>query len=183
MRQPAGYGYLYKKMLSSPFRIGFYGVFADSRLFAHASLDFHLYFSSVRGLGGVGGEGVMTSMRMRIVCCVSLVDLVLVRHIGGEGGEEVMCFSCCFVFCALVGRWEHFNGFCGVFVKFLGGTVPTFDFSHMPAWTSMRMHLTSVQRWGGGGGMGGADDIHANVAYSYYFSFCSVNWQGSRGFR
>ena len=31
------------------FRIGFYGVFADSRLFAHASLDLHLSFSSVRG--------------------------------------------------------------------------------------------------------------------------------------
>ena len=31
------------------FRIGFYGVFADSRLFAHASLDLHLFFSSVRG--------------------------------------------------------------------------------------------------------------------------------------
>ena len=40
------------------FRIGFYGVFADSRLFdlfAHASLDLHLSFSSVRGWGGDGG--------------------------------------------------------------------------------------------------------------------------------
>ena len=54
---------LYKNMLSSPFRIvffqfpmvafriGFYGVIVDSRLFAHASLDFHLYFSSVQGCG------------------------------------------------------------------------------------------------------------------------------------
>ena len=67
--------------------IGFYDVFADSRLFARASLDFHLYFSSVQGLGGDGG-GVMTSMRMRIMCCVSLVDLVLVRGIdeSGRGG-------------------------------------------------------------------------------------------------
>ena len=39
------------------FRIGFYGVFADSRLFAHASLDLHLYFSSVRGWGGGWGGG------------------------------------------------------------------------------------------------------------------------------
>ena len=39
------------------FRIGFYDVFADSRLFARASLDFHLYFSSVQGLGG-GGDDV-----------------------------------------------------------------------------------------------------------------------------
>ena len=65
--------------------------FADSRLFARASLDFHLYFSSVQGLGG----GVMTSMRMRIMCCVSLVDLVLVRGIdesgrGGWGGGGVV---------------------------------------------------------------------------------------------
>ena len=38
------------------FCIGFCGVFADSRLFAHASLDLHLSFSSVRG-GGDGGGG------------------------------------------------------------------------------------------------------------------------------
>ena len=56
---------LYKNMLSPPFRIvffcfpmcvacriGFYGVFADSRLFAHAGLHFDLYFSSVQGWGG-----------------------------------------------------------------------------------------------------------------------------------
>ena len=36
------------------FRIGFYGVFADSRLFAHASLDLHLYISSVQGWGDRG---------------------------------------------------------------------------------------------------------------------------------
>ena len=60
---------LHKKMPSFPFRIVFSGVFlcvshfasvfcgvfADSRLFAHASLDLHLSFSSVRGWGGRGG--------------------------------------------------------------------------------------------------------------------------------
>ena len=69
------------------FRIGFYSVFADSRLFAHASLDLHLSFSSVRGWGGgMGGEmgggmggGVMTSMRMRLVSSVSFVALILER--------------------------------------------------------------------------------------------------------
>ena len=97
------------------FRIGFYGVFADSRLFAHASLDLHLYFSSVRGWGGGwGGGGVMTSMRMHLVSSVSFVDIVLVcssaLHWWGEGGDggggddvhanaaSVLCFSCCFVF-------------------------------------------------------------------------------------
>ena len=39
-------------------RIGFCGVFAESRLFAHhASLDLHLSFSSVRGWGGGEGGG------------------------------------------------------------------------------------------------------------------------------
>ena len=44
--------------------------FADSRLFAHASLDLHLSFSS---------GGVMTSMRMRLVSSVSFVALLLKR--------------------------------------------------------------------------------------------------------
>ena len=67
----------------------------------------------------------MTSMRMRILSCVSLVDLVLVRYIGGEGGDDVhanaasaLCFSCCFVFCALVGKGGMGAvriGFCCVF--------------------------------------------------------------------
>ena len=52
------------------FRIGFYSILADSRLSAHAGLDLHLSFSSVRGLGG---GGVMTSMRMRLVSSVSFV--------------------------------------------------------------------------------------------------------------
>ena len=41
------------------FRIVFYGVFADSRLFAHASLDLHLFVFQLRagGGGGWGGGG------------------------------------------------------------------------------------------------------------------------------
>ena len=61
----------------------------------------------------------MTSMRMQILSCVSLVDLVLVcsgavhwREGGGMGwvmdvhanATSALWFSCCFVFCALVGR-------------------------------------------------------------------------------
>ena len=118
MRQPAGYTVQKNAALSISrrffrcfpmcvaFRIGFYGVFADSRLFAHASLELHLYLSSVH---------------------------VLVRYIGGEGGggsgrggddvhanaASVLCFSCCFVFCALVGRggMGAFR-FCGSFIFF-----------------------------------------------------------------
>ena len=48
--------------------------FADFRLFAHAGLDLHLSFSSVRGWGGL-----MTSMRMRLVSSVSFVALLLKR--------------------------------------------------------------------------------------------------------
>ena len=51
------------------FRIGFYGVFADSRLSAHAGFDLHFSFSSVRGWGG----GLRTSMWMRLVSSVSFV--------------------------------------------------------------------------------------------------------------
>ena len=43
----------------------------------------------------------------------------------------------------------------------------TLDFSHMPAWISMCMYLTSLGR---------ADDIHANAACMYCFSFCSAQW-------
>ena len=49
----------------------FYGVFAYYRVFAHASLDLHLSFSSVRGWGGMGV--MTTSMRMRLVSSVSLL--------------------------------------------------------------------------------------------------------------
>ena len=54
-------------MLSSPFRIVFFGVFlcvcvcvcvlAISRLSAHAGFDLHLSFNSVRGFGA-GGDDV-----------------------------------------------------------------------------------------------------------------------------
>ena len=61
--------------------------FADSRIFAHVGLDLYLSFSSVRGLGG---GGVMTSMRMRLLFSVSCVHLVLVCsgavHWWGGGG-------------------------------------------------------------------------------------------------
>ena len=86
---------LYKNMLSSPFRIffpvfscvcvcvafriGFYSIFGDSRLSAHAGFDLHLSFSSVRGWGGGMGRGVMTSMRMRLVSCVSFVAFYVCR--------------------------------------------------------------------------------------------------------
>ena len=79
----------------------------------------------------------MTSMRMRILSCVSLVDLVLVCSVavhwwggwGGWGGggydvhasaASVLCFSCCFVFCAWVGRGgmgAFRTGFCCVFLN------------------------------------------------------------------
>ena len=85
---------LHKNMLSSPFRIvsfgvfpvvcvcvafciGFYGVVAESRLFANASLDLHLSFSSVRGWAGDGGGDDV--QRMRLVSSVSLVALLLKR--------------------------------------------------------------------------------------------------------
>ena len=73
MRQPTGYTVQKNAELSSSHRvffcvflcvcvcvasrIGFYGVLADSRLFAHASLDLHLSFRSVGGGGGMGGWG------------------------------------------------------------------------------------------------------------------------------
>ena len=106
--------------------------------------------------GWGGGEGGSDDVHANaIVSCVLLLDLVLVcsgavHWWGGEagwGGDDVhanaasvLCFSCCFVFCALVGTggMGAFRiGFCGVFLKFPGSTVPTLDFSHMPAWTSM----------------------------------------------
>ena len=66
-------------------------------------------------------------MRVRILSCVSLVDLFLVRYVGGKGdgrgweGPLLRCdVSWCVVFCALVGG--HL---------FSGSTVPTRDFSHM----------------------------------------------------
>ena len=69
--------------------------FAESRLFAHASLDLHLFFSSVRGWGG-GWGGVMTSMRMRLVSSVSFVALLLKRC--RLLCEALVAASCCFTF-------------------------------------------------------------------------------------
>ena len=85
------------------FRIGFYRVFADSRLSAHASLDLHLSFSSVRGWGWGGGwEG------RRRPCEYGLCLL----------------FLCCFLcVCVCVSH------FASVFIVFL----LTLDFLHMPA--------------------------------------------------
>ena len=76
--------------------------------------------------------------------CIGL-PFVFDLHAGvgrwGDGGgvddvhanaPSVLCFSYCSVFCALVGAWV-----CGVLLKCPGSTVPTLDFSHMPACTSM----------------------------------------------
>ena len=82
-------------MLSSPFRIvffgvlcvafriGFYSVFADSLDVLHMPAWTSICTSAPcrgkEGGGRGGGEGgLMTSVRMRILSCVSLVDLVLV---------------------------------------------------------------------------------------------------------
>ena len=64
---------------------------------------------------------------------LTLFWYVLVRYIGGEGGGDggggydvhasaasVLCFSCCFVFCAWVGRGgmgAFRTGFCCVFLN------------------------------------------------------------------
>ena len=112
----------------------------------------------------------MTSMRMRILSCVSLVDLfwyVLGRYIGGEGGgwggddvhanaASVLCFSCRFVFCALVGKggW-HFT--------LVFACVPTISGQHcadprlvLHASLDLHVHVFDLRAGvGRGGGMGG----------------------------
>ena len=144
---------------------------------------------------GVGG--LMTSMRMRILSCVSLVEGAVHWWGGGVGGGDdvhanaasVLCFSRCFEFCTLVGRggMGAFRiGVCGVFLKFPGRTVPTLDFSHLPAWTSMCMYLTSVQSWGGGHGCGGGGgglmtSMRMRLTCTDCFPFCSVHWWGGGG--
>ena len=47
--------------------------------------------------------------------------------------DYVLCFSSCFVFCALIGAGDGgiSHGFCVVFLKNPGGTVPTLDVSLM----------------------------------------------------
>ena len=76
------------------FRIGVYDVFADSRLFAHASLDLHLSFSSVRGWGGDGGGG--DDVHANAACSVSFVALILKRC--RLLCEALVAASCCFTF-------------------------------------------------------------------------------------
>ena len=72
------------------FRIGFYSIFADSRLSAHAGFDLHLSFSSVWGWGmGGGGDDVHAN-----ATCV-------------------FCFSCCFL-CV-----SHFASVFAVFLPTL----------------------------------------------------------------
>ena len=64
--------------------------------------------------------------------------------------------------------------FASVFTVFL----LTLDFLHLPASTCISI---SALCGGGGGWGGGADDVHANAAYMYCFSFCSVHWWGGGG--
>ena len=62
------------------FRIGFYSIFADSRLSAHAGLDLHLSFSSV---WGVGGDDVHANAAcvFRFFCCVTSQTLPVCRFL------------------------------------------------------------------------------------------------------
>ena len=107
------------------FRIGFYSIFADSRLSAHAGLDLHLFFGSVRGWGGEdgggGGGGVMTDDVHANATCV-------------------FCFSCCFL-CV--------SNFASVLTVFL----PTLDFCTCQL--RLRLAFVFQLRAGVGGGWGG----------------------------
>ena len=86
----------------------FYGVFADSRLFAHASLGLAFVFQLCAGVGG--DWGVMTSMRMQLVSSVSSVASYVCRFSSVRGwwgiwgwvqddvhanAACVFCFFCC----------------------------------------------------------------------------------------
>ena len=92
-------------------------------------------------------------MRVRILSCVSLVDLVLVRYIGGEGGGD--------------GRGGRRP--CGMGAFIFGQHCAD------PRLLAHAMYLISVQGWGGGDG-GGTDDVHAIAAYMYCFPLCTVHW-------
>ena len=150
--------------MSVAFRIRFYGVFADSRLFAHASLDLHLYLISVHvlvryigGGGGDGGGGVMTSMRMRLLCCVSLVVLCFVHWWEGGGG------------------WGHFAPDFAVVSFFPGQHCAD---PRLVAYASLDFHVYAFDLRAGvgrGGRCGGADDVHANAAHMYCSSLSSVD--------
>ena len=101
------------------------------------------------------GAGVMTSMRMRLLCYVSLVVLCF-EHWWGGGG-----------------RGAFPTGFCSVFLKFPGHCADP----RLVAHASLDFHVY-VFDLRAGVGMGGADDVHANAAYMYCISFCSVHWWG-----
>ena len=96
------------------FRIGFYSIFADSRLSAHAGLDLHLSFSSVRGLGGggdgggvIGGGDDVHAHATFVFCflyspCSGLFWRgTLVGRGGGWGGPDDVHANATFVFCFL----------------------------------------------------------------------------------
>ena len=87
---------LYKNMLSSPFRIFFpvfscvcvcvshfasvFTVFLATLDFLHMPASTCICLSALCGVGGGGmGRGVMTSMRMRLVSCVSFVAFYVCR--------------------------------------------------------------------------------------------------------
>ena len=103
---------------------------------------------------------------------------------GGEGGDDVhanaasVCFSCCFVLCAFVGRW----GDGGISHRFLR-CFPQVSGQHcadprLVGYASLDFHVYVFDlRAGVGRGRdgGGADDVHANVAYMYCSSFCSLH--------
>ena len=92
------------------------------------------------------------------------------------GGDDVHANTDCLflVFLLLILFW------CGTLVGRGGG---------WGVMTSIRMRLLGcisfvilyfVHWWGDVGvgtrGMGGTDDVHANSAHNYYFSFCPVKW-------
>ena len=74
------------------------------------------------------------------------------------------------------------TGFCGVFLQFPVSTVPTLDLSHMPAWTSTCMYLTSVQGWGGGGGWGGLmTSMRMRLTCTVFLSGLCIGGEGRDG--
>ena len=110
MRQPASYTVQKNAALSIShrffrcfpicvaFRIGFYGVFADSRLFAPASFDLHFYLSSMWGWGGMGGGADDVHANAAYMYCFSFCSV----HWWGGGGMRgmlVMLMLCCMMLC------------------------------------------------------------------------------------
>ena len=106
-----------------------------------------------------------------------------VRYISGDGGDDdvhanaaaVLCFSCCFV------HWR--GGARAAFrigLNFPGSFVPTLDFSHVLAWTSMCMYLTSVQGWGVGGMGGVMTSMRTRLTCTVSFSALCIGGEGGR---